>query len=643
MSPSEHAPGSHPSGVKRRLKVANACLTCRVKKIKCDGAAPACNNCQKKPTLRENCTYSRSVTLRSGLVPRPILCHTSSPGSTRSPSHFTPISPAPARPESSSDAKIHWDGPIAGFADEVNSAIDARLGLPPASKLSLMPMLNAPLFGPLPLHKIADSSAHHLDHVLPPRKQADRLFDLYWRHVDPVEPMLDRPSFSQTYLALFSGATVGADETIFLSTLNVVFALSAQLEEHVPAAEREEASRTYFGRAWALLPPASVLWSHGTYDLVQCLMLMSRYLQCTNSPHQTWMAIGSAVGIAQSLGLHVPDTSPAGSNGHNKHRKRQIWQGCILLHRAISWSLGRTPVASPIVEAEFLSDEGLGGVYNAPYQQYLTKCMEVYEITNHIMLSQTSMHTSFADKFGLPRLHQNEEYCALSMKLENCLNKWHQTLPQSLTLDATWESSISLSNPRALMIHLRYLHGKILLFRPMVARLCLSSLHQAAAGKTASHEGMKGRMLKESASVCLETAQEMIRLIHAAHKPEATAGLIPWWHRVFYLHTATTILIAALFRADLFSDIVSPHWSRTMAALRAHEHLNPFFQQCVAAFEMLYSKILEMHQPDGRLATLQEGTSSVYFQDIFQDFGIEKDDFLLGFEDPAWLTNFTTD
>jgi len=221
------------------------------------------------------------------------------------------------------------------FDGQVKAAIDARLGLPSTStgKPAFLPMADAPLFGLLYRHQPPDNSVSSVDNVLPPRKHADYLMDLYWRYIQPLEPFLEQEQFTRSYQALFAGTSIDEDERIFLSCLNTVFALSTQLQEGLQLEKREEASNTYFHRAWTLLRPDAIIWELGSLELVQCLLLMSRYLQCTNNPHQTWMAVGSAVRIAQSLGLHIPDASSSGRPSHEGRRRRQLWQCCVFMDR----------------------------------------------------------------------------------------------------------------------------------------------------------------------------------------------------------------------------------------------------------------------------------------------------------------------
>jgi hypothetical protein len=197
-------------------------------------------------------------------------------------------------------------------------------------------MTDAPLFGLLPRRQINDSSVYHEDNVLPSRKHADYLIEIYWRHIQPLEPLLDRERFFHSYQALFAGSLFNEDERIFVSTLNTIFAIATQLQGYLPREKREEASKTYFNRAWTLLRPESIIWEPGSLELVQCLLLMGRYLQCTNNPHQTWMAVGSAVRIAQSLGLHLSDAASSSPAARDSRLRLHLWKCCVFMDRFVS-------------------------------------------------------------------------------------------------------------------------------------------------------------------------------------------------------------------------------------------------------------------------------------------------------------------
>ena len=194
-------------------------------------------------------------------------------------------------------------------------------------------MVDAPLFGPLSRRQPINGSLGQGDNVLPTRKHADHLVQLYWQYIDPQEHLLNEKRFFRSYQTLFTGGELDDDEHIFLSILNTIFALSTQLQEHIPPEKRDQTSSTFFQLAWSLLRPETIIWEPGSLQLVQCLLLICQYLQCTANPHQTWMAVGSAVRIAQSIGLHVSNKSSSNSLDHDLPLRRQIWRRCVVFDR----------------------------------------------------------------------------------------------------------------------------------------------------------------------------------------------------------------------------------------------------------------------------------------------------------------------
>lgn len=259
-----------------------------------------CGRCQKK-NIRGDCTYippSSATANRSSDIPS------------------CPELPAPEDAHSSEDASE--------FPSAVKSTINARLGLPSTKKRCPIPLTDAPMFGSLSIPQVHDEGRfNQADNVLPPRKEADHLVRLYWCYLDSLEPLLDQKQFHRSYQALFTGGDIGSDYPIFLATLNLMFSLSIQLQESAPSQQREDSSEAFFLRAWHILRPKSILWDAGSLELIQCLLLMSRYLQCTRNLHQTWMVLGSAVRIAQSLGLHTSNTPS----------KQRVWQCCVSMDR----------------------------------------------------------------------------------------------------------------------------------------------------------------------------------------------------------------------------------------------------------------------------------------------------------------------
>jgi hypothetical protein len=220
------------------------------------------------------------------------------------------------------------------FAGEVAAAIDVRAGLAPASTSNLVPFVDAPLFGEVDLSSPGSTVASVAE--LPSRPYGDRLVNIYWQYVDPVEPVLDRGRFFHDLDASYSGpgAFLYADPDVWLSILNIVFALAVQRQESTPRQKRDDEANLYFQRAWVRLRPEAILWKPASIELVQCLMLMNRYLHCTNNQQKTWMTAGLAIRLAQTLCCHLSAPASAKDPGSSERRlKQRVWLSCIGLDR----------------------------------------------------------------------------------------------------------------------------------------------------------------------------------------------------------------------------------------------------------------------------------------------------------------------
>lgn len=92
-------------------------------------------------------------------------------------------------------------------------------------------LADAPLFGPLCFPGTVEGAINPADKVLPPRRHADYLVNLYWKCLDPVALILDQKSFWIPYKARYDGKELECNEERFMCILNLVFALSTQLQE----------------------------------------------------------------------------------------------------------------------------------------------------------------------------------------------------------------------------------------------------------------------------------------------------------------------------------------------------------------------------------------------------------------------------
>jgi hypothetical protein len=175
----------------------------------------------------------------------------------------------------------------------------------------------------------------NLNYVLPPRQVADSLMALYWKIVYPLYPYVDRFEIETAYQSLWTGCY---DEPMFLCMLNIIFALSCQLSDTIKPEQREASAEVFFLRARETLD--CNMWQAGSIQSVQAFLLLAQYLQSTNDPHQCWIVVGLAIRTAQSLGLHLPETSDGVSSHRDRELLRKIWHGCVLMDQFVSMTVG---------------------------------------------------------------------------------------------------------------------------------------------------------------------------------------------------------------------------------------------------------------------------------------------------------------
>lgn len=178
----------------------------------------------------------------------------------------------------------------------------------------------------LPIGGVVDPMAC----VLPSRRFADDLIHDYYALVWVILPIHDWLVFQKCYQAIWLGDPIPMMEKELYCMINLAFALGSQFSGKVSPGQRTELGQMFWKRAQALYDPR--LQASATLGGVQCLLLMGLFLQGTSESHQCWMTVGSAVRMAQSLGLHM---SSAVDNRSLRQLEisRRVWHGCVFMDR----------------------------------------------------------------------------------------------------------------------------------------------------------------------------------------------------------------------------------------------------------------------------------------------------------------------
>ncbi|KAH7323193.1 fungal-specific transcription factor domain-containing protein [Stachybotrys elegans] len=489
------------------------------------------------------------------------------------------------------------------FTAQIKKAIDARLGYSADGPRAYS--------SPSGLANSTGGSAwpkNDLHYVLPPRRQVDSLMEQYWTYVDPLYPFLDKKSWIVTYNALFAGTGIDTDERTFVASLNVILALATQLVEDLQPAERDRLGNDYFQRARALLPLDP--WHSNSVELIQHLLLTIQYLQSTNHPHQTWMLVGSAVRTAQSLGLHLPETT-IGLEPRRQDLLRRLWYGCVLMDRIVSVTHGRpamvsgqlsTAVPMHISTAPILNEGGWRHDDDVN-PSFFFKSVRLYDIMHRIMIAfyggrernGGSRDSSQPPSSAGENSEAEGESLDTILQLDRSLTAWERDMPAHLQYDRLDTIDDPICRRQTVILRIRFLHARILLLRPTVARWCFR-----LSERDTRRDSLQTRLVEQSAQFCVSTAQNIISILLEYQPRDGTVGFLPsWWYRVYYLYSAATILIAARLRPRAFPTVdINQSWSQAMSVLQDHEHISPSARRCLAALQILSAKMMQFAPVD---------------------------------------------
>jgi hypothetical protein len=359
-----------------------------------------------------------------------------------------------------------FGGSSAGsFIKQVRKAIDNKIESPQGVEPSNSILDQIQLSMLIPDGKSRQKS--NLNYVLPPRQVADSLIALYWKIVYPLYPYVDRFEIETAYQSLWTGHY---DEPMFLCMLNIIFALSCQLSDTIKPEQREASADVFFVRARETLN--FNVWQAGSVQSVQAFLLLAQYLQSTNEPHQCWIVIGLAIRTAQSLGLHLPETSEGVSSPRNRELLRKVWHGCVLMDRFLSMTYGRpamigkrSAAAVPLPAA--IDEHYLSGDPNRRDSQpedspsildFFIQSLGLYRILNEILLNVYAADPQTGANIDqweclFPRQYDEQRSCSF-LDLDRALTLWERGLPPHLK-DSNYAKSSKVHSRQAVVLRQR--------------------------------------------------------------------------------------------------------------------------------------------------------------------------------------------
>ena len=465
----------------RRPKIAQACEECRARKVRCDGAKPTCNACRRRRKPHPPCVYHSEKVVYAPYVAHleqrvrelegrtqgdyPMTSTASSPqptghsidaqnlgkGSAEDNSTRDGILTSPALqdgtdamgnfgasatfPEASSSA--------AGFMTQIKSAVAARISSSKQRPSMAMPNRDLPDPWADPRASLLGRSTTEL-FVLPARRTADEMMEVYWSQVHILYPLLMPQRFNPCYKSLWTGESHDTSEVPMYCIMNLVFAIACQITKRESPQEKAAAADVYYRRA-ALLLQTSVI-GRCSFELLQALLLMGQYLQSTEWPRRCWVVVGHAIRTAQALGLHIPE-STAHLPQQDRELMRRLWHGCIFFDRMVSMTLGRPVVISSadacavplpiavddihlVADMSFDGHQPEGTVSRTSFFLNSLKLVEILEQILSEMYSARSAVPGYSNSIE-KLLHYDFNTI---LRIDTLFQEWYDSLPYQLRL-----------------------------------------------------------------------------------------------------------------------------------------------------------------------------------------------------------------
>ncbi|KAI1737796.1 hypothetical protein F4680DRAFT_427920 [Xylaria scruposa] len=514
-----------PNGVSgKRRKVARACDSCRLNRVRCDDNRP-CENCRSRGDKCKNSMPWEAHSLPAAkreierLQDRLNQLQKQQSAATMNTSPPTP-------PDLGSVNNGNTKSTVSQMSNSQSLSIFNETGKTthvqgsPWDSYSSSPSSST---APLLIQRMGyytESDSQNLDqgklalgksnggHMTFTRSKERQFLSLFWRGYPWLGPILDREEICRHHDSLWNDIPPGEQQARLPSALiDILLALSMQYGSTFLL--RDSSDNTHYGadskKGDASLAGQSFCQrSHrlqlespreSTLELVQCRLLSSVYFLNAGSLNKASSTLASAVRMAQILGLHET-TSFTGSAPLHERLRSNIWRLLIALDGNYAVLLGLPPLIQPIAEESLVidfwqctvldetntNDNQCGAWVN--FHVHLTK----------LILAAHLVHSSFLRKKGelLRQGHGNnlqspfvlESFAESMTQKLGVMRRWVETIPPVLTISRSggggpfsivWDSILDLDpqsplhiQQQRLSLELKYHHLSLLLIKSFV-------------------------------------------------------------------------------------------------------------------------------------------------------------------------------
>uniref|UniRef100_A0A8H7NQJ3 Xylanolytic transcriptional activator regulatory domain-containing protein n=1 Tax=Bionectria ochroleuca TaxID=29856 RepID=A0A8H7NQJ3_BIOOC len=373
--------------------------------------------------------------------------------------------------------------------------------------------------------------------MLDPIALAARCEDEIWNVDAPLETNKGLRNFLALYYIVVAIGALGATAGISQHFERDIKMCMKECPNSSLPVSSQSLSTKYFRKSRALLGDVFEVCS---LESAQTLHLMSIYCQNALKPHACYLYCGHAVRTALAIG--ITRESMSNSIEDRKAARRTWW--CIYSHEIeMSCNAGRRDslgkprnyqIDLPRIRAQSSS---------VPDGSELENCSVamINEMAHFAAVLRRISKKLYYDSKGLTLLQKS----VVAQELDTLLDDWKGQLPTYLDFGSVSFRQEEWAAKQKLVLHLRYLHAKIVLHRPFLE---------------APMSGTTTRMSRHVDS-CLEAARDTIRVIYDAYTNRHYFRT--WWYNSTYTLYAGMIVLyvvilgqAAVSSNELLDDVV---------------------------------------------------------------------------------------
>ncbi|QIX00436.1 hypothetical protein AMS68_005953 [Peltaster fructicola] len=616
---------------RKRPRVNQACETCRDRKTRCGGERPVCLACERRG-VGSSCSYDRSTVKRKA--------------SSRGPSEL--VDQYQTTPSQGERQTTHYPvtsgfAPINRNIDFARSQTAQRPSLPHVVDRAIdtpetqsRDSING-VYGPSStvafMHTIADEPVNTVDPqplvlgqrksasarvnfrppekmfvsdgsqtLLPRRRDADDYVRCFWEYIHPLFPVLHKQSFMHQYEQLWSAENDPEqpefDETMFMSALNIVFAIGCRSSKLVPNDHKVSLADEFYQRSRRTF--CYDVLDTATISMMQLLLLIVVYLQSTHHAVRCWNAIGLAVRAGQSIGLHMDSTIDSERSQLQTEMRRRIWHTCISLDRVVAMVFGRpaatqkTDLPLPsMIDDEYLSEDirGVQPREQLPKLGLFNYSCLLFDILEDILSTFYTGNTVTSERNAEDEAHSMvTAVIGFTKRIDNFVAK----VPEWLLVehDLHTDSHVRLQQRvlRSRILYVRLLSTRPLLMLATSRRLLTKSRARA----------LEDDVIRSCCVRCLGTAQDLISETHAhlmeSHRSSA-------WHTTVFTCASLMVLLATIKSCQVAADDAEIHksWEQAINILEYYQDQVPPAAEGIRMLQTLKRQLLADRKPAGTL------------------------------------------